>query len=128
LNAGLIAKWGGAGAALAPPDYTVFKCDESRLDPEFLNHFRLSRQWIQFVEGAGTGSVRVRVSFSDLAALKLALPSLEEQRRIAAIINACDRELDLLKQQLAAIKRQKQGLMRKLLTGHTRIRVENVET
>ena len=127
LNAGLIAKWSGAGAALASPDYTVFKCDESRLDPEFLNHFRLSRQWTQFVEGAGTGSVRVRVSFSDLAALKLALPPLEEQRRIAAILNACDRELDLLRRRLAALKRQKQGLMRKLLTGQIRVRVENVE-
>jgi type I restriction enzyme, S subunit len=128
LNAGLIAKWTGAGAALASADYTVFKCDESRLDPEFLNHFRLSHQWTQFVDGAGTGSVRVRVSFSDLAALKFALPPLEEQRRIAAILNACDRELDLLKRQLVAIKRQKQGLMRKLLTGQIRVGVQNVET
>ena len=125
LNAGLIAKWSGAGAALASPNYTVFKCDERRLDPEFLNHFRLSYQWTHFVEGAGTGSVRVRVRFSDLAGLKFALPPLVEQRRIAAILNACDRELDLLKQQLAAIKRQKQGLMRKLMTGQIRVRVES---
>jgi type I restriction enzyme S subunit len=122
LNAGLIAMWSGACAALASPDYTVFKCDESRLDPEFLNHFRLSHQWIQFVEGAGTGSVRVRVSFSDLAALKFALPPLEEQRRIAAILNTCDRELDLLRRRLAALKRQTQGLMRKLLTGQIRVK------
>ncbi len=117
LNTGSIAKWGGPGEALAPPDYVVFKCDENRLNPEFLNHFRLSRHWTQFAEDAGTGSVRVRTRFSDLAALKLALPSLEEQHRIAAILNACDRELDLLLQQLAALKRQKHGLMQKLLTG-----------
>jgi type I restriction enzyme S subunit len=122
LGAGSIAKWNGAGFALASPDYIVFKCDESRLDPEFLNHFHLSHQWIQFVDGAGTGSVRVRVSFSDLAALKLALPPLEEQRRIAAILNACDREIDLLRRQMAALKRQKQGLMQKLLTGQIRVR------
>jgi type I restriction enzyme S subunit len=117
LNNGSIAKWNGSDDALAPPDYIVFKCDMGRLDPEFLNQFRLSRQWAQFVENAGTGSVRLRTRFSDLAALRLALPPLEEQRRIAAILNACDRELDLLRQQLAALKRQKQGLMRKLLTG-----------
>jgi type I restriction enzyme S subunit len=70
--------------------------------------------------------VRVRVSFSDLAALKLALPPLEEQRRIAAILNACDRELDLLRQRLAALKRQKRGLMQKLLTGRIRVIPENV--
>jgi type I restriction enzyme, S subunit len=122
LSAGSIAKWSGAGSALASPDYIVFRCDESQLDPEFLNHFRLSHQWTQFVEGAGTGSVRVRVSFSDLAALKLALPQLEEQRRIAAILNVCDRELDLLRQRLAALKRQKQWLMQKLMTGQIRVR------
>src|SRR5262249_52878069 len=125
LNAGLIAKWNDVGAALASPDYTVFKCDESRLDPEFLNQFRLSHQWTRFVEGAGTGSVRVRVSFSDLATLKFALPPLEEQRRIAAILNACDRELGLLRQRLAALKREKQGLMQKLLTGQVQVRVDS---
>jgi type I restriction enzyme S subunit len=128
LNTGSIAKWNGAGSALASPDHTVFKCDESRLDPEFLNHFCLSHQWTQFVESAGTGSVRLRVHFSDLASLKLALPPLEEQRRITAILNACDRELDLLRRQLAALKRQKRGLMQRLLTGQIRARMENVES
>ena len=120
LNAGSIAKWGGPGDALASPDYAVFWCDESRLDPEFLNHFRLSHQWTKFVESAGTGSVRLRVHFSDLAALRLALPPLEEQRRITTNLNACDRELDLLRRQLAALKRQKHGLMQRLLTGQIR--------
>lgn len=127
LNAGSIAKWGGPSDALASPDYIVFKCDENRLNPEFLNHFRLSHYWSQFVENAGTGSVRMRTQFSDLAALKLTLPSLEEQRRITAILNACDRELVLLRQQLAAFSRQKQGLMQKLLTRQIRVRMEDVE-
>jgi type I restriction enzyme S subunit len=122
LGAGSIAKWNGAGSALVSPDYIVFRCDEGRLDPEFLNHFRLSHQWTQFVGGAGSGSVRVRISFSNLAALKLALPPLEEQRRIAAILNACDRELDLLRRRLAALKRQKRGLMQKLLTGQIKVK------
>jgi len=125
LNTGSIAKWNGPNDALAPPDYIVFKCDESRLDPEFLNHFRMSHQWTQFAEDAGTGSVRLRTRFSDLATLKIALPPIEEQRRIAEILNACDRELDLLRRQLAAFKRQKRGLMQKLLTGQIRVRVES---
>lgn len=128
LGNGAIAKWSGADPALTSPDHIVFRCDESRLDPEFLNHFRLSQQWTQFVEGAGSGSVRVRISFSDLAALKLALPPLEEQRRIAAILNACNHELDLLRRRLAALKRQKRGLMQKLLTGQIRVIAENFGT
>jgi type I restriction enzyme S subunit len=122
LGAGSISKWSGPGDALAPPDYIVFKCDESRLDPEFLNHFHQSYQWIRFAEDAGTGTVRLRTPFSAMAALKLALPPIEEQRRIAAILNACDREFDLLRRQLAALRRQKQGLMQKLLTGQIRVK------
>jgi type I restriction enzyme, S subunit len=128
LNTGSIAKWSGPNDALAPPEYIVFKCDASRLDPEFLNHFRLSHRWTQFAEDAGNGSVRMRARFSDLAALKFALPPLQEQRCISAVLNACDRELDLLRRQLAALNRQKRGLMRKLLTGQIRVRVENLES
>lgn len=79
-------------------------------------------------EDAGTGSVRVRSRFSDLASLKLALPSLEEQRRIAVILNACDRELVLLQQQSDALKRQKLGLMQKLLARQIQVRMENSES
>jgi type I restriction enzyme S subunit len=121
LNTGSIAKWSGPGDALAPPEYVVFKCDESLIDPEFLNQFRLSHQWTQFVEKAGRGSVRMRVQFSDLAAFKLSLPPIEEQQRIAAALNSCDREGLILKRQLDALKRQERGLMQKLLTGQTRV-------
>jgi type I restriction enzyme S subunit len=122
LGAGSISKWSGPGDALAPPDYIVFKCDERRLDPEFLNHFHQSCQWIRFAEDVGTGTVRLRTPFSAMTALKLALPPIEEQRRIAKILNACDREFDLLRRQLAALRRQKQGLMQKLLTGQIRVK------
>jgi type I restriction enzyme S subunit len=123
LNTGSIAKWSGPGDALAPPEYVVFKCDKNLIDPEFLNQFRLSHQWTQFVEKAGRGSVRMRVRFSDLVALELSLPPLEEQRHIAAALNACDKERALLQQQLYALKRQERGLMRKLLTGQIRVSV-----
>jgi type I restriction enzyme S subunit len=54
-------------------------------------------------------------------------PSIEEQRRISEVLNACDKEIELLKQQLDALKRQKRGLMQKLLTGQIRVKVEDIE-
>src|SRR5262249_21037108 len=124
LKTGSIAKWNGPGDALAPPDYIVFKCNESRLDPEFLNHFRLSYQLTNFAGNAGPAGVHWRTVFWTLPALKSAPPPLEEQRRLAAILNACDRELDLLRQQLVMLKRKKQGLMRKLLTRQIRANID----
>jgi type I restriction enzyme S subunit len=127
LNIGSIAKWEGDKDVLVSPDYVVFRCDETRLDPDFLNHFRRTRQWSNFVERSGDGSVRVRIYFSHLASLRMHLPPVEEQRRIAQFLNACEKEIALLKQQLDALKRQKRGLMQKLLTGQIRVKVGQAE-
>ncbi|MGH9755131.1 MAG: restriction endonuclease subunit S [Blastocatellia bacterium] len=127
LNIGSIAKWDNEEDVLVSPDYVVFRCDETRLDPDFLNHYRRSHRWTKFVEKSGDGSVRVRIWFSHLAELKLSLPPLPEQRRIAAVLNACDRELDLLREQLVEFKKQKQGLMQKLLTGQIRVKVDEAQ-
>jgi type I restriction enzyme S subunit len=48
--------------------------------------------------------------------------NVKEQRKIAAVLQACDAEIELLKQKLAALKRQKQGLMQKLLAGRVRVK------
>lgn len=53
--------------------------------------------------------------------------SVEEQRRISAILDSCDKEVELLKRQLDALKRQKRGLMQKLLTGQIRVKVDETE-
>lgn len=52
------------------------------------------------------------------------LPSVEEQRRIAEVLDTCDKEIELLKKQLGALKQQKQGLMRSLLTGQIRVKID----
>ncbi len=123
LNIGSIAKWNGAKDVMVSGDYVVFSCNENALDPTFLEHFRRSHWWTSFMNAAGNGSVRIRIWFSDLAELKLNLPSLPEQRRIAAVLDACDRGVGLLQKQLAVLKEQKRGLMQKLLTGKIRVKV-----
>lgn len=120
INVGSIAMWDGNDEVLVSPDYVVFRCGPD-LDPEFLNHYRTSHRWKQFVTRGGGGSVRVRIYFSDLAELPLSLPPLAEQKAIAAVLNTQDRELCLLRQKLDALRRQKKGLMQQLLTGKVRV-------
>ena len=53
---------------------------------------------------------------------KLKLPrDPEEQKAIAAVMNDAFVEIDVLSQKLEALKRQKRGLMQKLLTGEWRV-------
>jgi len=128
LNIGSIARWSGKNDILVSPDYVVFRCKEPNgdglgIDPDYLDHLRRSGIWEKFVTGAGNGSVRVRIYFSDLGHLKFTLPSLAEQRKIATFLMAADREIDLLRKQLEVLKLQKKGLMQKLLTGEVRVKV-----
>jgi type I restriction enzyme S subunit len=54
-------------------------------------------------------------------------PTIEEQKKIAAVLGACDHELDLLREQLTELKNQKKGLMQKLLTGQIRVKVDQAQ-
>ena len=87
------------------------------VDIAFVYHSLFSDDTAQQINALIAGSNYPTVTPSQAGSLKLPLPPIDEQRRIAAALNTCDREFDLLRQQLAAFKRQKQGLMQKLLTG-----------
>ena len=71
-----------------------------------------------------TGSAgQKRVPTDFIKAYRIPLPSLPEQRKIAAVLSACDREIELLHEKLDALKKQKKGLMQQLLTGKVRVAI-----
>jgi type I restriction enzyme S subunit len=61
--------------------------------------------------------------FDNFAAITVQIPGLGEQKRIAAVLQTCDREIELLGQKRNALQRQKKGLMQRLLTGRVRVSV-----
>jgi len=69
----------------------------------------------------GAGRNRV-LSKKNFLRIPIKLPPLEEQKRIAAVLNACAQEIHLLEAELEALKLQKRGLMQKLLTGEKRVK------
>jgi len=65
-----------------------------------------------------TAERQKQIPISDhLSRLQLRLPRIQEQRRIAKILDAADLELSQLRRKLDALKLQKRGLMQQLLTG-----------
>ena len=71
------------------------------------------------VEGARDGR---SVKYDVLKNQTVVLPSISKQQFIAELLLKADGELSLLKQQLENYKKQKQGLMQKLLTGQWRVK------
>ena len=110
---------------LVSPDYVVFECDAAKLLPSYLNHLRRTRLWASHFEAAGSGGVRIRIYYDDLGAFAFPLPSLAEQERVLAVLDAGVSEIKTLQRYLAALKTQKHGLMQKLLTGQWRVPVGN---
>jgi len=60
----------------------------------------------------------------DLEGMKINLPPLEEQQKIAAVLTNADKEIELLEQQLADLQQEKKALMQQLLTGKKRVTVD----
>lgn len=123
INVGSIDLLTSFDEGIVSPIYVVFKTDSSKLIDTYFKHFFKAHQFFEQMKNYLQGSVRDNLSFDGLCQMKMFIPSIDEQRKIAAVLNTCDRELNLLNKQLDAYKEQKKGLMQKLLTGHIRVKV-----
>ncbi|MBN1122214.1 MAG: restriction endonuclease subunit S [Anaerolineae bacterium] len=99
-----------------------FVLDQNSVDPRFINYYFNSEYARRYVEMLGTKGVsQVNVNQSQLQRLmKIPLPPLDEQRRIADILSTWDEAITLTEQLIAALERRKKGLMQRLLTGEVR--------
>ena len=82
-------------------------------------NIRLVYEMMQMINFVASDHKRYWISeFQDL---EIKLPNLNEQQKIAEVLTACDDEINLLNLKLENLKKQKQGLMQKLLSGKVRI-------
>ncbi len=70
-----------------------------------------------------SGTKMPRSDWNYVSEIPFEVPSLEEQKKIASILNVVDNEIEILNRKLAGLKEQKKGLMQKLLTGKIRVKV-----
>jgi len=102
-------------------DLTGIIINKDRALPEYLYWF-LSFHHLGLKKFA-QGSTIKGVLRSSIANLKIPLPPLPEQKRIAEILMTVDRKLELLRQKKERLERLKKGLMNDLLTGRRRLKV-----
>ena len=125
--------WEGAITLLSKKDegklvshrFPTYKFNE---EYAILDYFKqlIKTKWFVFQLGllspGGAGRNRV-LSKTDFLKLKVLLPPVEEQRKIAVFLNSLDDEINLLNDELNQFKEQKRGLMQLLLTGIVRVKV-----
>jgi type I restriction enzyme S subunit len=77
---------------------------------------------IKFEKLANIGALP-SIGAGDLKTYKIVIPPLQEQQKIAQVLSTADKEIELLKHKLEELKKQKKGLMQRLLSGEVRVKV-----
>lgn len=73
------------------------------------------------IAARGQGAIRANIGQTDLRSVLFPLPSLLEQRSMAAMLADIDDEINALETKLAKARQIKQGMMQELLTGRIRL-------
>lgn len=83
----------------------------------------LNKGLSQIAHEGGRAHGLLNVKPSDFFSLKLDVPSYVEQQKIASVLSDADREIEIFKQKLRFLKKEKNALMQQLLTGKKRVKV-----
>lgn len=125
--------WQGISAlstfeGIVSPAYTIVT-PKKKIDPLFAAYlFRMPRTVYDFYRySQGLTSDTWNLKFPLFSRIRIQLPPLEEQRRIAAILQDADAIIMSLQHQRDTLKIQKQALMQQLLTGKRRASATDVE-
>ncbi|RZR40297.1 restriction endonuclease subunit S [Vibrio vulnificus] len=81
----------------------------------------LNRGLTKVAAEGGRAHGLLNVKPTDFMGLALVVPEIKEQQRIASVLTATDKEIELLEAKLAHLKQEKKALMQQLLTGKRRV-------
>ena len=115
--------------ALVPHVYVCFKLN-SGIDSEYIEHLfhadHLKRQLGRIVKSGVRNNGLLNIKPDEFMNVTVPIPPFDQQKQFASILNTAGQEIDFLKKQADAFRKQKRGLMQKLLTGRWRVKNKEV--
>lgn len=96
--------------------------DKDLISGKYLLYYFLSSAFNNSLENASESTTIKTIKVPELKSIKIPLPSLKEQRKIAEILSSVDAAIEKTEQVIAKTEEAKKGLMQQLLTkgiGHT---------
>lgn len=108
---------------IASHRFPMFQPNSKLVSVEYVRHYLLSDVGSNFLKLASPGGAGRNRTISQEQFLKtiIPLPSIDEQRKIVALIQTAENELKTLRKYYESLKQQKRGLMQQLLTGKVRV-------
>lgn len=108
--------------------YICFRLkDENQNSGDFFEYFFesgiLNKGLSKVANEGGRAHGLLNVTSFDFFNIKIGVPTFEEQKAIAAILDKATQELKQYEQKLETLQLQKKGLMQQLLTGKVRVKI-----
>jgi len=93
------------------------------IDSYFIAHYLLARKnlLINFAQGTSIKGFTT----SDIKSIKVSIPTLLEQQKIASFLSSVDKKIQQLTRKKELLKQYKKGLMQQLFSGKLRFKDEN---
>lgn len=105
---------------------------DAQADADFFRHYFEAGMLNEEISGIAQEGARnhglLNVSVTDFFKLRLHVPGLETQRRIAEVINTAEADELSLLAQLERLRQEKKALMQDLLTGKRRVKLPSTDT
>ena len=121
--------WQGRSAlsnieGIVSPAYTIVIPNEG-VDGYYMSVlFKQPRLMYDFwTHSQGLVEDTLNCKYRDFGRVRISCPSYIEQKAIAQVLTAADREIELAQQKLELLRQQKRGLMQQLLTGKKRVKL-----
>lgn len=94
--------------------FVTITCNKNKVHPKFLYFFLTQRQNTEYLHSVAEASTSTYPSLkpSDIEALEIYLPPIEEQERIAGILSSLDDKIDLLNKQNTTLESLAETLFR----------------
>ena len=102
-------------------DVTIFRPNREISNRIFLKNVFSTNDWFVKVYESVGGTTHKRISRGSLGKIKISLPTISEQTRIATILSDMDSGIEALEKKLEKYRQIKQGMMQNLLTGKIRL-------
>jgi type I restriction enzyme, S subunit len=124
INVGSIGYSGALNDIIISSLYVCFKTTEEANDEFLLHHFKSAR-FLKAVLRSVEGGVRDYLFYENFSQIKINLPTLPEQQKIAAFLTAIDQKLQALKKKHALLQQYKKGIMQQLFSQQLRFKDDN---
>ena len=95
--------------------HTILARDEQKhTEPSFRGYLLASEEVKKQIRTSAAGAKVLGISKSNLAKIKISLPTLPEQAKIASFLTLFDRKIEKEKAKLEALREQKKGLLQQM--------------